>query len=176
MTHGDGSQTIRDSVRCPKALSALKQLCQGCGCNQHTANHLRSCATKQSRSNMTLMGACPTGCCCCLLLLHGDAVDTTPPAISTFNATTITATAVDLVDGPVPVQCSAVSGGTPATGFTTVNCTAMDAAGNRATRSFTVSSAAGCCLQPCATWTVQVQPECLKGCPTVGSDPTFVVK
>ena len=77
--------------------------------------------------------------------------DTTPPNLTlpadkTVEATgptgapvTFTATAVDLVDGPVPVSCSPASGATFRLGTTTVRCSATDADGNRATGSFTVT-------------------------------------
>ena len=49
------------------------------------------------------------------------------------------ATAVDLVDGVVAVNCSALSGATFAIGTTTVTCSASDAAGNVASGQFTVT-------------------------------------
>src|SRR5205823_3608950 len=49
-----------------------------------------------------------------------------------------TASAVDLVDGPVTVQCAPPSGSTFPLGTTTVTCTAIDAHGNTATATFTV--------------------------------------
>jgi Tol biopolymer transport system component len=79
------------------------------------------------------------------------AVDTTPPVLHlpadlTTQATgnsqatvTYTATATDLVDGPVPVSCSPTSGSAFAAGTTMVTCSATDAHGNTATGSFTVS-------------------------------------
>jgi large repetitive protein len=48
------------------------------------------------------------------------------------------ATAVDAVDGSVPVQCDHDSGGNFALGKTRVTCSATDKAGNRATDSFVV--------------------------------------
>lgn len=77
--------------------------------------------------------------------------DTTAPALAlpsnqTAEATgsggaavAFTATASDLVDGAVAVQCAPASGSTFALGTTTVNCSAEDAAGNLATGSFTVT-------------------------------------
>jgi hypothetical protein len=53
-------------------------------------------------------------------------------------------TATDLVDGPVAVACTPVSGGTFPTGATTVNCTATDTAGNSASASFTVTVGLWC--------------------------------
>jgi HYR domain-containing protein len=47
-------------------------------------------------------------------------------------------TAVDNVDGPVPVTCNPASGSDFAVGSTTVRCTASDSSGNVATGSFTV--------------------------------------
>lgn len=52
---------------------------------------------------------------------------------------TYTASATDLVDGDVTVDCIPASGSTFGPGATTVNCTATDAAGNTATGSFKVT-------------------------------------
>lgn len=77
--------------------------------------------------------------------------DTTAPELSvpaniTAEATSAagaavsySASAVDDVDGSVPIDCSPASGSTFALGATTVNCSATDAAGNEATGSFTVT-------------------------------------
>jgi len=77
--------------------------------------------------------------------------DTTPPTLNlpaniTAEATsasgavvTFTATAVDDVDGTVPVACTPASGSLFALGTTTVNCTATDQAGNVANGYFTVT-------------------------------------
>ncbi len=77
--------------------------------------------------------------------------DTTPPIMVlpgniTAHATgastavvTFIASAGDLVDGVVVVNCSPVSGSTFALGTTTVNCSATDAHGNTASGSFTVT-------------------------------------
>ena len=79
------------------------------------------------------------------------AADTTPPALRlpadiTSQATgasqatvTYTATATDLMDGPVPVSCAPASGSAFPAGTTVVNCSATDAHNNTATGSFTVS-------------------------------------
>jgi hypothetical protein len=78
--------------------------------------------------------------------------DTTPPSLSGVPSditvisssaagavvTFATPTATDLVDGSVPVTCSPVSGATFKPGKTTVTCTATDAAGNPASKTFTV--------------------------------------
>ena len=48
-------------------------------------------------------------------------------------------TALDIVDGSVVVSCSPNSGSTFAVGTTTVNCSATDAAGNKASDKFTVT-------------------------------------
>jgi len=76
--------------------------------------------------------------------------DTTPPVLSlpatiTVGGTlasgapvTYTASASDLVDGPVPVNCSPPSGAQFAYGITVVSCSATDAHGNHATGSFQV--------------------------------------
>ena len=54
---------------------------------------------------------------------------------------TYTASASDLVDGAVGVTCDPDSGSTFGLGTTTVNCSATDAAGNKATGSFKVKVA-----------------------------------
>ncbi len=82
---------------------------------------------------------------------HVTVVDTTPPVVNVppdilLEATgpagavaSFTATATDLVDGPLPVNCSANSGSTFALGSTLVTCTATDAHGNTGSASFTVT-------------------------------------
>lgn len=67
--------------------------------------------------------------------------DITTPATEGDNAdVTYTATATDIVDGTVTVNCTPPSGSTFSVGpATTVNCSATDAAGNTATGSFTVT-------------------------------------
>lgn len=77
--------------------------------------------------------------------------DTTPPVIAaqdnlTIEATsaagasvTFTPSANDLIDGPVAVSASPLSGSTFALGTNTVTLTATDAAGNTATNTFTVT-------------------------------------
>jgi hypothetical protein len=77
--------------------------------------------------------------------------DATPPVIAvpaniTTEATsadgavvTYTVTATDDVDGSVAVTCSPASGSTFALGTKTVQCTASDVSGNKATRSFTIT-------------------------------------
>jgi hypothetical protein len=77
--------------------------------------------------------------------------DTTPPAITvpanmTVPATgpgganvTFTASAVDIVDGPVAVTCVPPSGSLFPIGTSTVNCSAHDAHTNSATKSFTIT-------------------------------------
>jgi HYR domain/Kelch motif len=62
-------------------------------------------------------------------------VDATQPAGAVVS---YSVTAVDDVDGAVPVVCSPASGSTFAIGATTVSCNATDAAGNTVTASFTV--------------------------------------
>ncbi len=70
-------------------------------------------------------------------------VPTSPMVVEATGATgasvTFTASAYDAHDGDVPVTLSPVSGGTFALGDTTVTATATDAAGNTATKTFTVS-------------------------------------
>lgn len=70
----------------------------------------------------------------------------TVPADMTVEATTAdgaivtyTVTAVDDLDGPVPVLCNPESDGQFPMGTTTVQCSALDVSGNLATRSFTVT-------------------------------------
>ena len=77
-------------------------------------------------------------------------VDTTPPVLTlppdtTLAATsaagavgTFTATASDLVDGSVPVECTPASGSTFPLGTTTVVCTASDVRENEASGSFLI--------------------------------------
>jgi subtilisin family serine protease len=76
-------------------------------------------------------------------------VDTTPPVITVPagisrsvpgpKAVTYSASATDLVDGPVPVTCLPASGTKFPIGTTTVSCSAKDASGNSATVTFTVT-------------------------------------
>lgn len=78
-------------------------------------------------------------------------IDGTPPVIEvpadiTEHATgpdgarvNYSATATDNVDGDVAVDCSPASGSTFPVGATQVNCSATDAAGNEATKTFNVS-------------------------------------
>jgi hypothetical protein len=81
-------------------------------------------------------------------------LDTTPPVINVpgnFDSggaglavkVTYTVSATDNVDGPVPVSCSPPSGSIFPSGTTTVTCTATDAAGNRATKTFLVYNSSG---------------------------------
>ncbi|HEX7421166.1 MAG TPA: HYR domain-containing protein, partial [Thermoanaerobaculia bacterium] len=77
-------------------------------------------------------------------------VDTKPPVLTlpapiTAEATSasgapvsFSATAVDLVDGPVGVLCTPASGSTFPLGLTTVSCSAKDAHNNTATGAFTI--------------------------------------
>ena len=80
-------------------------------------------------------------------------VDTTPPSFSNVPGhirreadgpagsvvTYAAPTAVDSLDGPVPVSCAPASGATFRLGTTTVTCTATDAHGNTATATFEVT-------------------------------------
>jgi hypothetical protein len=52
---------------------------------------------------------------------------------------TYTATATDIVDGPIVPTCAPASGSTFVIGTTTVTCSATDAHGNAASRTFTVT-------------------------------------
>ena len=85
-----------------------------------------------------------------------NVVDTTAPAFSSASNLTVAATsaagavvsyptptATDIVDGATPVSCTPPSGGTFPLGTTTVTCTTQDAAGNKASTSFTVTVAVG---------------------------------
>lgn len=79
--------------------------------------------------------------------------DRTPPVITVpapitaradgppGTAVAFPATAVDAVDGTVPVTCSPASGSVFPVGATTVRCSAQDAHGNSAAKSFTVTVA-----------------------------------
>lgn len=79
--------------------------------------------------------------------------DTTPPVLvlpaditaeassASGAVVTYTASASDLVDGNVAVQCTPASGSTFAVGTTLVSCSASDASGNSASDSFTVTVA-----------------------------------
>lgn len=71
--------------------------------------------------------------------------DTTPPVVtvpaditSDESVVTFTASAVDNLDGPLPVTCSPASGSTFPQGLTTVRCTATDAHANRGEATFRV--------------------------------------
>lgn len=79
----------------------------------------------------------------------GAAFDTTKPAFRGVRGVTVrsrrpiavryrTPTAVDAVDGPLPVRCLPRSGARFALGRTPVWCTAVDASGNEAVAVFTV--------------------------------------
>src|SRR4030095_318116 len=63
--------------------------------------------------------------------------------VTTLNASgapvNFTASAIDLVDGPVAVTCSPVSGSLFTIGTTTVNCSATDSHGNTASGNFNVT-------------------------------------
>jgi beta-lactamase superfamily II metal-dependent hydrolase/DNA/RNA endonuclease YhcR with UshA esterase domain len=63
----------------------------------------------------------------------------TAEATGPLTPLTFEATATDLVDGSVPVSCTPASGSGFPVGTTPVNCTAIDAHGNTATASFTVT-------------------------------------
>jgi hypothetical protein len=66
--------------------------------------------------------------------------DITAEATSSAGAdVTFTATATDLVDSSVNVQCTPASGSTFALGTTTVSCEATDDSGNSSSDSFTVT-------------------------------------
>ena len=77
--------------------------------------------------------------------------DRTPPVVTVPSAITaqaqgpagtavaFSATAYDAVDGSKPATCSPASGSVFAVGVTTVRCSAQDANGNTATKTFTVT-------------------------------------
>jgi hypothetical protein len=64
---------------------------------------------------------------------------TTTAASNSSKVVSYSASATDLVDGPVTVNCSPASGSSFGVGTTTVNCSATDAHGNTANGSFTVT-------------------------------------
>jgi len=72
------------------------------------------------------------------VIISEDLIKNTDPAVC-GSVVEFTVTAQDDVDGPVPVVCDPPSGTTFPKGITTVNCTAVDAAGNIATATFTVT-------------------------------------
>jgi hypothetical protein len=80
---------------------------------------------------------------------HVTVVDTTPPTVTAVDVTveatgpagavaSFTATATDLVDGSLPVNCTASSGDLFPLGETPVSCWATDGHANRGEASFTV--------------------------------------
>jgi hypothetical protein len=75
-----------------------------------------------------------------ILKLPGNLTESAPAGAVTHQVS-FEATAVDAIDGQVPVTCSPPSGSAfPVTGKpTTVSCSATDAAGNSAPGSFEVS-------------------------------------
>ena len=109
-------------------------------------------------------------------------VDTTAPVLHlpddiTVRATSsagagvdFAATADDACDGAVTMTCDPVSGSTFPVGSTIVNCTASDAAGNKATGSFTVT------VLPLYTWTDFLQPINLDGSSVFKLKSTVPVK
>jgi hypothetical protein len=82
---------------------------------------------------------------------HYALPDTTPPVLTLPDNMTVlasdasgavvsfTASANDLVDGPVPVDCSPASGSQFPIGTTTVDCSATDSHNNTANGSFTIT-------------------------------------
>jgi hypothetical protein len=92
----------------------------------------------------------PQGAGCDIGAFESDAVDTTPPVITTPGDIIVDATgpagavvaysasAIDDVDGPVGVTCSPSPESTFPIGTTHVTCSASDAAGNEARASFDV--------------------------------------
>ena len=73
-------------------------------------------------------------------------------ATSTGNPTvSYTVSAYDAVDGTISVRCAPISGGAFSVGSTTVTCTARDAAGNDASKSFVVTVNAYVASASCST-------------------------
>src|SRR5438067_1619274 len=68
----------------------------------------------------------------------GPVLNLPPRIISTDSVVTYSVTAVDAVDGSVPVTCSPASGSTFPLGNTTVQCTAEDLHANVVTGSFVI--------------------------------------
>jgi len=116
--------------------------------------------TVPSSSTTTVFGYGTTTITCTSIDSHGNTatasftivvVDTTPPVVTvpasvTLQATspggviyTFTATAADLVDGPVTPVCTPASGSVFGIGTTTVTCAATDNTGNSGSGSFTVT-------------------------------------
>jgi hypothetical protein len=71
-----------------------------------------------------------------LLLPANITVEATGPAGAVVS---FTATAIDLIDGPIAVTCTPPSGSTFPLGTTTVNCSATDSHGNSASGSFSIT-------------------------------------
>jgi hypothetical protein len=94
-----------------------------------------------------------------------DVVDTTAPVVtvpasvtaaaatSAGTSVTFTATADDLVDGPITPTCTPASGAVFVQGATTVTCTATDTHDNTGTASFTITVAV-----PPQPWSGYLQP------------------
>ncbi len=101
--------------------------------------------------NVTVTATDPSGnaSTCVVVATVGDVTPPTitvpnpGPSVTTTGASTTavvnyTVTATDNVTSPQSVTCSPASGSAFPIGTTTVNCSATDAAGNNATKSFTV--------------------------------------
>jgi hypothetical protein len=83
--------------------------------------------------------------------------DMTVAATSVAGAVVeFTATADDAVWGPIAVTCAPASGSNFPVGMTTVNCTATDGSGNKATGSFTVTVTPH--VAPPITWSGFIEP------------------
>ena len=71
-------------------------------------------------------------------VIHVPGDMSVPATLPSGSAVTYSVSAVDAVDGPVPVTCAPESGSIFPIGTTTVHCTATDRAGNSASSSFKV--------------------------------------
>jgi hypothetical protein len=100
---------------------------------------LVTCTAQDTRNNLTSKSFT-------VEVVDTTAPDLTVPANMTIEATgpsgatvTFSASASDIVDGDVTVDCIPTSGSVFSLGTTTVTCTAVDAAGNEAQDGFTVT-------------------------------------
>jgi hypothetical protein len=94
------------------------------------------------------VSANPTASSCAIIAVAPDSLapELTVPGSLSAEATgptgavvTFSASAIDVVDGSVPVTCTPASGSVLALGSTTVTCSATDAAGNIGGSSFSVT-------------------------------------
>ena len=90
--------------------------------------------------------SCETSNTCATLIVRDTVapllsipMDFTREATGPLTPVSFTVSAFDIVSGSVPVQCDHAPGSSFPLGTTTVNCSASDASGNTASRSFTVT-------------------------------------